>query len=280
MAEKIAVPVARTPAIELNNNLPLTPPTRACLTDHDNSISLLPTIHSQRPIVKDQPQSLTKTVAEKDESSTEVKKVATPSSTEKYGSQKTDLLLRNAQLMGLEKPRIGHYMALFHFVNDERPIAEEKEDVLFNVEDYITIGNQSNNTNPIQDLLEWMANRWPNSFLRYILETDADRRKTENPNIRNYSPSRLEPISKAIYIGLAIATIVVPVYLMVLVPMTRAQMASAIAGFAFIFAITMAALTEAKVQDIFLGTAAICAVLIAILGNAPQGSVLAPSPTA
>ncbi|KAH8811472.1 hypothetical protein F5884DRAFT_854818 [Xylogone sp. PMI_703] len=182
------------------------------------------------------------------------------------------------QIEALDKPRKNHYMSLFYFINDEQPIAEEYERVLLKIDDFVTVSGESSKSNRTQDFLEWVANRWPNSFIRYILETDEDRRKTDNPRIRNYSDTRLEGMAAAIHVVLSLISIVAPVFILVLVPMPRAMMACTIAGFAFLFSLMVSALTEGRVHDIFLGTAGYCAVLIAILGNTSEVSILMPAP--
>ena len=86
---------------------------------------------------------------------------------------------------------------------------------------------------------------------------------------------------------LAVAILLVPVFLLFLLPMGHQAMTWMVFGFVLAFAATMSAVTEAKVQEVFVGTAACvparalsrsdanslsyCAVLVTFLGNLNQG---------
>ncbi len=63
-------------------------------------------------------------------------------------------------------------------------------------------------------------------------------------------------VIKAIAVVLAVAILLIPVLLLFLVSMSRQTMAWTVFGFVLTFSLTMSIVTEAKVHEILIGTAA------------------------
>ncbi|RFU33345.1 hypothetical protein B7463_g3035, partial [Scytalidium lignicola] len=157
----------------------------------------------------------------------------------------------HAQLMAFDEPRMEHYKSIIHFVNEQRPLAVEQENFIFDCEDYIAVKNYLDKPNIVTKALEFASLRWPDLFSKIFLKDTPGHCK-----IANYASKRIQSIANVIYICLAITVILTPVFILVLVPMTRAMMVCTITFSTLIFCITVLALTKAKVQEIFLGAAA------------------------
>jgi hypothetical protein len=80
--------------------------------------------------------------------------------------------------------------------------------------------------------------------------------KSEDPFVTLYSEYWLKFASNTISLSLAAWSLLVPVYLLFLVPMARGTMAVVASIFVLVFVILMSALTDAKQQEIFMGAAA------------------------
>jgi hypothetical protein len=74
--------------------------------------------------------------------------------------------------------------------------------------------------------------------------------------VDHYAPDRLEILIKAISVSLAVGILLVPVFFLFLVQMSRESMAWMVFGFVFAFSVTMSVVTEAKSQEVLIGTAA------------------------
>jgi hypothetical protein len=92
--------------------------------------------------------------------------------------------------------------------------------------------------------------------LQRFLQTERELRKTTDPYVDHYAKGRLAIVIKVIAVSLAVGMLLIPVILLFLVPMSRESMSWLVVGFVLAFSIAMAAVTEARVQEILIGTAA------------------------
>ena len=80
--------------------------------------------------------------------------------------------------------------------------------------------------------------------------------KTNDPNIILFSYDSLAAAAKTFQASLAVGFLLVPAFLLFLVPMSRAAMACVVLSFIFAFAGTLVRLSEAKPHELLIGTAA------------------------
>jgi len=74
--------------------------------------------------------------------------------------------------------------------------------------------------------------------------------------VDHYAKSRLTILIKVIAVAMAVCMLLVPVLLLFLVSMSRQTMAWTVVGFVLAFSTIMSIVTEAKVHEILIGTAA------------------------
>jgi hypothetical protein len=78
-------------------------------------------------------------------------------------------------------------------------------------------------------------------------------------------------------VSLAVGILLIPVLLLFLVNMPKQVMAWIVFGFVLAFSITISVVTDAKVHEVLVGTAAYAAVLVTFLGNLNHGNGLGSS---
>jgi hypothetical protein len=81
-----------------------------------------------------------------------------------------------------------------------------------------------------------------------------------------FSTARISLFARLIAVFLAVVILFIPVILFLLVPMSKAWMAIVVLAFDFGFSVMVSLLTDAGIQEIFVGTATYCAVLVTFLG--------------
>lgn len=81
------------------------------------------------------------------------------------------------------------------------------------------------------------------------------------------SKERITTFAKLAIVFLAVSVLFIPVVLFLLTTMSRTWMSVVVLTFVFLFSIIMSLFTEARVQEIFVGTATYSAVLVTFLGN-------------
>jgi uncharacterized membrane protein len=113
-------------------------------------------------------------------------------------------------------------------------------------------------------LIQRYVNRHPKSIVKKLLKTDDERNKTSDPHINYYSPARLSAMSKIIPVFLAVALLLIPVFLLFLVRMSRGVMAVTALSFVFFFSLVLSTMTPAKVHEVFFGTATYVSCLVIV----------------
>ena len=88
------------------------------------------------------------------------------------------------------------------------------------------------------------------------MQTKREIGKTDDPYMEHFSPKRFDAVVKTVTVLVAVSVLLVPVLLLFLVPMSRQLMAWLVFGFVLMFSVIMAALTQAQIHQILVGTAA------------------------
>lgn len=86
-------------------------------------------------------------------------------------------------------------------------------------------------------------------------------------NVEYYSGERVTLFARICMVFFAVIILYVPVALFLLISMNRICMAIVVLAFVFAFSIIVSLLPEARIMDIFVGSATYCAVLVTFLGN-------------
>ena len=91
--------------------------------------------------------------------------------------------------------------------------------------------------------------------------------KSQDSSVEFFSTARISIFARLIVVFLAVLILLIPVILFFLTSMSRASMTVVVLTFVFLFSVMVSLLTDAGVQEIFIGTATYCAVLVTFLGN-------------
>ncbi|KAL5317200.1 hypothetical protein ACEPPN_014295 [Leptodophora sp. 'Broadleaf-Isolate-01'] len=166
-----------------------------------------------------------------------------------------DVLLKDASIRALGKAPRRNHMANFTWMQNEKALNEEKRDFLNHPDDFISISRHSGHR--IEDFIQsWLDNRGPNFFIKRFLKTAEERRKTDSEDVDHYSKQRLAFLAILLQVVVVAVLFLTPVFVLFLVPTSRAVMAVTASVFVLAFTIVVSFMTEAKVQEVFFGTAA------------------------
>jgi hypothetical protein len=89
-----------------------------------------------------------------------------------------------------------------------------------------------------------------------MLQDDRDRQKTDDKFVRIFSKNRLKTAANILEVSVAMIMLLVPVYLLFLVEMSKHMMAIVASIFVFLFTVMISTVTGANVQEVFFGSAA------------------------
>ena len=89
------------------------------------------------------------------------------------------------------------------------------------------------------------------------MEHDTEtRRRTDDEYVHHYSPGKLKILADILEVSLAMILLLIPIFLLLLVPMGKPVMAVVASLFVILFSVVVSTLTGAKVQEVFFGSAA------------------------
>jgi hypothetical protein len=192
-----------------------------------------------------------------------------------------DIVLKDAGLRALGKCPPRNTKALFTWIWNRKPfaIAAGKSDFIFYPDDFVSLAGQSQNDRQFENFIEsflekryhpwikvWLVlawqtrinlntHRWANTLQR-ILQTDAEVRKTDDEFVDIYSSWKVTILANILQVSLAAIILLIPVFLLFLVEMSRPMMTVVASIFVVLFSVVVSSVTGAKVQEVFCGTAA------------------------
>jgi hypothetical protein len=189
-----------------------------------------------------------------------------------------DIVLKDAGLRALGKCPPRNAKALFTWVWDEKPlaIAAGKSDFIFYPDDLVSLAGQSQHDRPFENFVESFLDSYPLSWIkvrvlldvktwnesrtnttkRFLLHDTETRRKTDDEFVHLYSVDKLKIAANILEVSVAVILLLIPVFLLFLVPMSKPMMATIASLFVLLFSVVVSSLTGAKVQEVFFGSAA------------------------
>ncbi|PMD60231.1 uncharacterized protein K444DRAFT_722306 [Hyaloscypha bicolor E] len=179
----------------------------------------------------------------------------------------------DAGLRALGKCPPRNAKALFTWVWDEKPLAigAGKSDFIFYPDDLVSLAGQSQHDRPFENLVESFLDSYPLPWIKRFLQHDTEtRRKTDNEFVHLYSADRLKIVANILEVSV-IVILLIPVFLLFLVPMSKPIIATIASLYVTLFSVVVSSLTGAKVQVVFFGSIAY-AVIIMFLGNLNSNS--------
>lgn len=102
----------------------------------------------------------------------------------------------------------------------------------------------------------WISEISSTDCSQYLLTTTDDRNKSINPLVHMYSHSPLATLTRVFAVALAVGFLLIPVFILFLVAMSRAAMVLTVFAFVLAFSVMISVVSGARTQDLLIGTAA------------------------
>jgi hypothetical protein len=105
--------------------------------------------------------------------------------------------------------------------------------------------------------MDWLSDyeKMLTYFLQKWITTREEEKPTSDQSVSYYSPSRLGGVVQVLMVCTIMGILLIPVFLLFLVPMSHPMMALTSTAFIFLFAIIMTVVAEGRIYEIFVGTA-------------------------
>jgi uncharacterized membrane protein len=92
--------------------------------------------------------------------------------------------------------------------------------------------------------------------MKKFLSTKTEKKKTNDKQVKYYSDTRLNLLESVLVVSLAVGILLLPVYILFLIPMSRPMMSLTITSFILPFCMILIALSgKANQYQVFVGTA-------------------------
>ncbi|KAG4432374.1 hypothetical protein IFR05_012142 [Cadophora sp. M221] len=176
-----------------------------------------------------------------------------------------EILLKHAQVEGLARPSSRNHRSVFNWIWTNKPLDKGFDDFIFFANDMVT--TKTCESNYFEEFIEENIHTWPVSKLKRYLTTKTERDMTSDVNVTYYSQTQLESIAGYLLIGTTVVTLLLPVFLLFLVRMSRILMCLTASVFVIALACLLFAVTNGNVYRVFVGTFTYGAVLVVFLGN-------------
>lgn len=87
------------------------------------------------------------------------------------------------------------------------------------------------------------------------MKTKDEEKPTVDEVVTYYSPSKLGGLVQVLMVSTIMGVLLIPVFLLFLVPMSHPMMAFTSTAFIFLFAVIMTVIAQGRIYEIFVGTA-------------------------
>ncbi|KAF8850126.1 hypothetical protein BDZ45DRAFT_207642 [Acephala macrosclerotiorum] len=176
-----------------------------------------------------------------------------------------ELLLKDSQLRSLTPAPVREYMKVFDWIYGVKPLDIGQYDFIYHRGDFVCSAKREKNA--FDDFIKSCVSRWPNSRFQRFLRDGKQVHGTHDKQVQFFSSAKLALFAKFLTICVAITILLIPIFLLSLVEMSKVVTLIVVLIFVLTFATLMSLLTAAGPESIFVGTCTYSAVLVVFLGN-------------
>lgn len=174
------------------------------------------------------------------------------------------LLFNNHRLKSLDPTPQRDHDSVFKWIWANKPLDQHEYDWIFHHQDFVSLARPRRSS--FETFIQEHLQARPKSLFKKLFRIGKCQQNAQDSSIEFFSTARISLVARLMAVFFAVLILFIPVILFLLVSMSKAWMAIVILGFVFSFAIIVSLLTEAGIQEIFVGTATYCAVLVTFLG--------------
>jgi len=177
-----------------------------------------------------------------------------------------NLLLLELKLRSVSKPTECNYQKLYNYMWQRKPLEQGEDSFIFRCDDFISLLDTEEGS-WLDDFIESVLTCFHRKLIQSVFATAEERKKSSDLEVIYYSDNRLGTFIKMLIAFIAVALLMVPVWVLIFVHMSPTMMCLTVLLFVCAFLTLLSLFTVVKRQDIFLGGATYCAVLVVFLGT-------------
>ncbi|KAL3418815.1 hypothetical protein PVAG01_09036 [Phlyctema vagabunda] len=179
-----------------------------------------------------------------------------------------DLLLQIYELRRAGCTPARDHESLTNWILNQDPVPEEYQKFLSPLPtDFVSLSPSNKEKTWLVERIEDLAAKFPHSGMQTCLESELERELSPGENTRYYSPNLLKIFERLFYILIVTVLLLLPIVLMSERSLSRHTMTIMICCFVVGFEVVISIVTDIRPQEMFIGTAAYGAMLVAFLSN-------------
>ncbi|KIM98467.1 hypothetical protein OIDMADRAFT_181832, partial [Oidiodendron maius Zn] len=178
-----------------------------------------------------------------------------------------ELLTKDQTLRAFEHPPRHSYFHVFDWFFGTKALDFGHYEFVNHPDDMVYSSDVTRNVDGFDRYVEKYCSRWPSSPIWSCLHLQR-RRKTPskmNEDIFLFSKARILLLAKLIAVLISVISLLLPVFLLAVVPMERKVATTLVLIFVLAFALLLSLFVGANAKAVFLASCAYCAVLVTFL---------------
>ncbi|KUJ23405.1 uncharacterized protein LY89DRAFT_663846 [Mollisia scopiformis] len=186
-------------------------------------------------------------------------------------------VLNYARMQNLGQVTKRNHLSYWNFIWTTKPLFDGYWDYIYYADDFVNLSG--NRPNEFHEFIQshMVNNRW--SPIRWLLRKSDVDKPTTNEAGTFYSEGKLEAASRGLMVFVVAVMLLIPSYLLFLVPMSHPKMAGVVAVFLLLFTFLISAVSKSVIEAL-IGIATYAAILITFLGNLSASSTCGCATTA
>ena len=167
-----------------------------------------------------------------------------------------ELVLRCQSMIAMRAPAARNFSSLVAWVDNEKPLCKEEMDFIHQGADFVTLAAERED-GWFDGLVEDCLTAVPCRFTKLLFSSKEQREKTDDKYVHYVSKKRLDVLIRILVMFMAVALLVVPVFILLKVNHGQGYMRVVVVLlFTGAFSVALSAFTKAKRHEVFAATAA------------------------
>jgi hypothetical protein len=166
-----------------------------------------------------------------------------------------ELVLRCQSLIAMRQPARRNFTSLATWIDNEKPLCVEESDFIHRGADFVTLAAPQED-GWFDGLVEDVLTAIPCRFTKFLFSSPSQREKTDDKYVHYVSKKRLDLLIRILLMLLAVALLVVPVFILLAAKREGYLRVVVVVLFTGGFSVALSVFTKAKRHEVFAATAA------------------------
>ncbi|KAH7317967.1 hypothetical protein BKA65DRAFT_557385 [Rhexocercosporidium sp. MPI-PUGE-AT-0058] len=176
-----------------------------------------------------------------------------------------DWVLKDSTLRNLPAATKRDYLHVFHWLWGRKPLDKGQYEFMLRSDDFVLLAGKRKGGVVDRFIIDSCLSRWPKRL--QFMQSSKRSQATGGNEVFVFSEARIAFAARLLSVCVAATVLMIPVFLLHPTNMSSKATSVMVLMFVLTFATIISLFTDAKMETVFVGTCAYCAVLVTLLGN-------------